>query len=64
MRTVDDTQSSDKRIYKTTGKWAFQGILSEYIYVYVDINLKFPNKPVEQLDGVCCENTTNINRWH
>ena len=29
------------------------------VYMLVDIDLKFSNKPVEQLDGVCWENTTD-----
>ena len=54
-----DTQSSDKR--NTEGPTRLPLIFPSYIvqciYVYVDIPLKFSNKPVEHLDDVCWEKT-------
>ena len=55
MQIVDDTQSSDKHNTEgpSSAPLTFQVILLQCIYVYVDFNLKFSNKSVEQLDGVC-----------
>ena len=62
MRIVDVMQSSDKRNTEgpASAPLTFQVILLQCIYVYVDIKLNFSNKPVEQLDYVCWENTTRM----